>query len=65
MPNVGHEVKVSLDAVDEALLGALAAKLGLPPDQAAEALLSGAIQRVSDAVLASQEQPGGAHDAAH
>ena len=42
-------VTIALDAVDEALLGALAAANDLEPEVLAQALLSGVLQRINDA----------------
>ena len=51
MANPGHTVTVRLDAVDEALLGALAAEQDLPVEDLVRALLSGALQGVADAAV--------------
>ena len=61
MAELCHTVRVELDAVDEALLGALAAKHGIAPDELAGALLAGALQGIGDAALSLEVDDDRSH----
>jgi len=56
MADCGHTVLVVLDAVDEALLGALAAERGLTPVELAGVLLSDTLQGIGDAALEGDDE---------